>query len=154
MAEPKAYSDTEPDREPTPSQPPSSKPDAAEAEANDGDETETEAGTENGASQATDAGSSQSPAPVRRSGRARAAPVKLQDSLATSEATTAAAAAAATSTGNGSRRNPKRKASEPARQLGFPPSVLLNEALRPLEPADIEEWEGWIELESEPVSWP
>ena len=154
MAESKASSsETEPDREATPPQPPSSQPEITEeAEANDGDETQTEAGTENGASQATEA-NSQSPAPVRRSGRTRAAPLKLQDSLAISEAVAAAAAAAAAST-DGARRNPKRKASEPARQLGFPPSELLNEALRPLEPADIEEWEGWIELESEPVSRP
>jgi hypothetical protein len=28
----------------------------------------------------------------------------------------------------------------------------LDEALRPLTAADVEEWEGWVELESEPVS--
>lgn len=30
---------------------------------------------------------------------------------------------------------------------------MLREALRPLEPKEIEEWEGWAELESEPVSY-
>lgn len=58
----------------------------------------------------------------------------------------------ATGGANGARRNPKRKASEPAKQLSLASSDLLEEALRPLEPAEIEEWEGWIELESEPVS--
>jgi ubiquitin carboxyl-terminal hydrolase L5 len=51
------------------------------------------------------------------------------------------------------RRNPKRKASEPAKRLDGLPSDLLEEALKPLAQAEIEEWEGWIELESEPVSW-
>lgn len=50
------------------------------------------------------------------------------------------------------RRNPKRKASEPVKHLGATPSELLQEALRPLEQKEIEEWEGWIEMESEPVS--
>lgn len=52
------------------------------------------------------------------------------------------------------RRNPKRKAAEAARESIDLPDNLLDEALRPLTPADIEEWEGWVELESEPVSSP
>lgn len=51
-----------------------------------------------------------------------------------------------------SRQNPKRKASEPAKLRNGLPSGLLAEALRPLESEEIEEWEGWVELESEPVS--
>lgn len=50
-----------------------------------------------------------------------------------------------------SRRNPKRKASESTRLLEGLPEDLLSEALRPLEPKEIEEWKGWVELESEPV---
>lgn len=50
-------------------------------------------------------------------------------------------------------RNPKRKASEAANQTTTTlPDKLLDEALAPLTPRDVQEWEGWIELESEPVS--
>ncbi|KAH7157186.1 hypothetical protein EDB81DRAFT_881461 [Dactylonectria macrodidyma] len=49
-------------------------------------------------------------------------------------------------------RNPKRKASEAANQATTaPPDKLLDEALAPLTPKDVQEWEGWIELESEPA---
>jgi ubiquitin carboxyl-terminal hydrolase L5 len=50
------------------------------------------------------------------------------------------------------RRNPKRKASETVLALAKLPDNLLEEALSPLTARDIEEWEGWVELESEPVS--
>lgn len=50
------------------------------------------------------------------------------------------------------RRNPKRKANEPSKLLNDLPADLLSEALKPLEPNEIEEWDGWVELESEPVS--
>ena len=53
-----------------------------------------------------------------------------------------------------SRRNPKRKASESSKHLDGMPADLLQEALRPLDQKEIEEWDGWIELESEPVSPP
>ncbi|KAM5352091.1 hypothetical protein ACJ41O_004814 [Fusarium nematophilum] len=53
------------------------------------------------------------------------------------------------------RRNPKRKASEAASDanqgIGKDSDQLLNEALAPLSSEDIQEWEGWIELESEPA---
>ena len=54
------------------------------------------------------------------------------------------------------RRNPKRKASEVANDVNdinhrISSEELLNEALAPLSQEDIEEWEGWIELESEPA---
>ncbi|KAK5995753.1 Ubiquitin carboxyl-terminal hydrolase 2 [Cladobotryum mycophilum] len=49
------------------------------------------------------------------------------------------------------RRNPKRKASEAASQPPNLPDNLLEEALKPLTSEDIEEWDGWIELESEPA---
>lgn len=52
------------------------------------------------------------------------------------------------------RRNPKRKASEAANQLNDLPDKLLDEALARLSAQEIEEWEGWIELESEPVGFP
>jgi hypothetical protein len=50
-------------------------------------------------------------------------------------------------------RNPKRKASVMANV----PSTrekenLLQDVAKPISPEEIEEWEGWIELESEPVS--
>jgi hypothetical protein len=82
---------------------------------------------------------------VRRSSR-RPAPTKPFDS-----GTQGLGTNAITPMTHGSRRNPKRKASEPAKQLGLLASDFLTEALRPLEPNDLEEWEGWVELESEPV---
>ncbi|KAK7428704.1 hypothetical protein QQZ08_004798 [Neonectria magnoliae] len=48
-------------------------------------------------------------------------------------------------------RNPKRKASEAAKQATQPVDRLLDEALAPLTSRDVEEWQGWIELESEPA---
>lgn len=57
-----------------------------------------------------------------------------------------------TSSPNEPRRNPKRKAAEAATEALNLPDNLLDEALRPLTAADVEEWEGWVELESEPVS--
>lgn len=83
--------------------------------------------------------------PLRRSSRqpATTAAVKTRE---------VSAETASTSSLNEPRRNPKRKAAEAARESINLPDNLLDEALRPLTSADIEEWEGWIELESEPVS--
>ncbi|KAJ6783995.1 hypothetical protein PWT90_06906 [Aphanocladium album] len=50
----------------------------------------------------------------------------------------------------GQRRNSKRKAAAPP-QSHVLPDNLLEEALKPLSSDDIEEWDGWIELESEPA---
>lgn len=54
-----------------------------------------------------------------------------------------------------SRRNPKRAANVAAAQAGkyadALPDDLLTEALRPLSAEEIQAWEGWVELESEPV---
>ncbi|KAM0195578.1 hypothetical protein ACHAPA_007430 [Fusarium lateritium] len=54
---------------------------------------------------------------------------------------------------SGPRRNPKRKAAEAASEVNhvINSDNLLNEALAPLSQEDIEEWKGWIELESEPA---
>ncbi|KAG7417208.1 Ubiquitin carboxyl-terminal hydrolase ubh-4 [Fusarium oxysporum f. sp. rapae] len=54
---------------------------------------------------------------------------------------------------SGPRRNPKRKASEAANELNhrLNSDKLLDEALAPLSLKDVEEWEGWVELESEPA---
>ncbi|PNP84402.1 hypothetical protein FNYG_02031 [Fusarium nygamai] len=54
---------------------------------------------------------------------------------------------------SGPRRNPKRKASEAANELNhrLDSEQLLDEALAPLSLKDVEEWEGWVELESEPA---
>ncbi|KAG8426502.1 hypothetical protein J3459_008069 [Metarhizium acridum] len=49
------------------------------------------------------------------------------------------------------RRNPKRKALENIDSPDVPPRELLEEACSPLTSQEIEEWEGWIELESEPA---
>lgn len=53
------------------------------------------------------------------------------------------------------RRNPKRAAHEAAEHAAKHgaalPDDLLMEALRPLSAREIEAWEGWVELESEPV---
>ncbi|KAK1251448.1 hypothetical protein MKX07_006927 [Trichoderma sp. CBMAI-0711] len=58
---------------------------------------------------------------------------------------------ASTSSPKEPRRNPKRKAAEAATEALDLPDNLLDEALRPLTAADVEEWEGWVELESEPA---
>ncbi|KAF4437071.1 Ubiquitin carboxyl-terminal hydrolase isozyme L5 [Fusarium acutatum] len=54
---------------------------------------------------------------------------------------------------SGLRRNPKRKASEAANELNhrLNSDELLDKALAPLSIKDVEEWEGWVELESEPA---
>ena len=83
-----------------------------------------------------------SPPPPRRSRRLAAKPLKTAD---------------APGTMGEPRRNPKRKASEAANEVNHAISkesgqLLLNEALAPLSQEDIQEWEGWIALESEPVS--
>lgn len=48
------------------------------------------------------------------------------------------------------RRNPKRKAAA-LPQSHVQPDDLLEEALKPLSTEEIELWDGWIEIESEPV---
>jgi ubiquitin carboxyl-terminal hydrolase L5 len=77
-----------------------------------------------------------------------------RQTAATTVAKTREVSAETASTGSLSepRRNPKRKAAEVARESINLPDNLLDEALRPLTPTDIEEWDGWVELESEPVS--
>ena len=55
------------------------------------------------------------------------------------------------------RHNPKRKAAvevSSRNHAEHSTDNLLEEALKPLTAQEIEEWEGWIELESEPVSPP
>lgn len=49
------------------------------------------------------------------------------------------------------RRNPKRKLSETADVADGIPDDPLGEACRPLTPQEIEDWKGWVELESEPA---
>ncbi|KAG5984881.1 hypothetical protein E4U55_002809 [Claviceps digitariae] len=50
------------------------------------------------------------------------------------------------------RRNPKRKASEAARyDCDSEAEDLLGRACSPLTSRDIEDWQGWVELESEPA---
>ncbi|KAF4971981.1 hypothetical protein FZEAL_9699 [Fusarium zealandicum] len=53
------------------------------------------------------------------------------------------------------RRNPKRKASEATndvnQDVNKDSGQLLNEALAPLSLEDVQDWEGWVELESEPA---
>ena len=83
--------------------------------------------------------------PTRRSTR-RIKPTRLSPTV------TKPTPPAPTPTARETRRNPKRKAAEPSKLLPCLPDNLLVEALRPLRPAEIEEWEGWVELESEPVS--
>ena len=52
------------------------------------------------------------------------------------------------------RRNPKRDAAEMVEpQTTDPPGheELLDDALAPMKAEELEEWDGWVELESEPV---
>lgn len=83
--------------------------------------------------------------PLRRSSR-RAATIAVKAPEAPIETSS-------TSSLNERRRNPKRKAAEAATESLNLPEDMLDEALAPLTSADIEEWEGWVELESEPVSY-
>lgn len=46
------------------------------------------------------------------------------------------------------RRNPKRKAAPVDYEL---PDELLGTTMQPSEPAELDEWEGWIEVESDPA---
>jgi len=46
------------------------------------------------------------------------------------------------------RRNPKRKAAPEVFDL---PDDLLDKALAPMGPEELDEWEGWVELESDPA---
>ena len=55
------------------------------------------------------------------------------------------------------RRNPKRTASamaSPRAVKEFDHEDILDETLKPIEAEELEEWTGWIELESEPVRHP
>lgn len=61
-----------------------------------------------------------------------------------------------------SRRNPKRKATEAATAATAAVAsreardykMLLREALAPIATDELQEWEGWCEVESEPVCFP
>lgn len=90
--------------------------------------------------------------PLRRSSRRSHRPVRLSNELFSAPPARKKRLASSKIMTEPSRQNPKRKASEPARRANGLPSDLLSEALRPLESSEIEEWDGWIELESEPVS--
>lgn len=81
--------------------------------------------------------------PLRRSSR-RAVSIAVKAPEASIETSS-------TSSLNERRRNPKRKAAEAATESLNLPENMLDEALRPLTTTDIEEWEGWVELESEPA---
>ncbi|KAM0261318.1 hypothetical protein ACHAQJ_002349 [Trichoderma viride] len=85
---------------------------------------------------------------LRRSSRRTAATIVVKTRDKTREVS---AEASSTSSLSEPRRNPKRKAAEAARESLNLPHNLLDEALRPLTSTDIEEWEGWVELESEPA---
>ncbi|KAM0511564.1 hypothetical protein ACHAPE_009714 [Trichoderma viride] len=90
-------------------------------------------------------GDNESPeTPLRRSSRQTLA-------SAVDKTREASAETASTSSLSEPRRNTKRKAVEVARESINLPDNLLDEALRPLTLTDIEEWEGWVELESEPA---
>lgn len=49
------------------------------------------------------------------------------------------------------RQTRKRKIIEGGQILDPPLDNLIDETLRPLSAEDIQDWEGWVELESEPV---
>ena len=48
------------------------------------------------------------------------------------------------------RRNPRRR---PAPEVFPVPDDVLEAALAPIQTAELEDWEGWIELESDPSSF-
>jgi hypothetical protein len=90
------------------------------------------------------------PQPLRRSGRQPVKPKRLDSSDSAYESPSKKSKVPNTSPGR--RRNPKRKVSQQCELVGHLPANLLEEALKPLDTNDIEEWEGWVELESDPVS--
>lgn len=90
------------------------------------------------------------PQPLRRSGRQPVKPKRLNSPDEAYESPSKKSTVSNTSPGR--RRNPKRKVSQQCELVGHLPANLLEEALKPLDTNDIEEWEGWVELESDPVS--
>uniref|UniRef100_A0A8H7NIG0 Ubiquitin carboxyl-terminal hydrolase n=1 Tax=Bionectria ochroleuca TaxID=29856 RepID=A0A8H7NIG0_BIOOC len=89
------------------------------------------------------------PQPLRRSGRQPVKPKRLDSSDSAYESPSKKSKVPNTSPGR--RRNPKRKVSQQCELVGHLPANLLEEALKPLDTNDIEEWEGWVELESDPA---
>jgi ubiquitin carboxyl-terminal hydrolase L5 len=93
------------------------------------------------------------PPTVRRSGRARRPPANFtekgnannQDEIQTSPTFAKSVQKGAAEE---QRRNPKRKAAPEVFDL---PDDLLDKALAPMEPDELDEWEAWVELESDPA---
>jgi ubiquitin carboxyl-terminal hydrolase L5 len=91
-----------------------------------------------------------SPATVRRSDRARKPPpVKLSAGTPDDDGTllTPTLAKSVKSTSDETRRNLKRKAAPEAFEV---PDNLLDEALAPMQPGELEDWDSWVEIESDP----
>lgn len=91
------------------------------------------------------------PTTLRRSGRARRpGNIKLTevaddaDELAASPTYAKSVKAAADET----RRNPKRRA---APEIFDIPEEILEEALKPMADGEVEDWQGWVEFESDPA---
>lgn len=97
------------------------------------------------------------PPAVRRSGRARRPPASLITDLTdkanardetSASPTVAKSAHKSAAEDQGYRRNAKRKA---APEIFDVPDDLLDKALAPMEPDELDEWEAWVELESDPA---
>lgn len=108
----------------------------------------------NGTSQSEDKSSSPPPAPRRSTRRVvKPKPFDSNADFVPAAADSITGAKSSASTNGKKRANPKRKAagSSLARRPTVPDADLLEEALRPLLQSEIDDWEGWVELESEPV---
>ena len=93
---------------------------------------------------------------LRRSGRARKRPASFdhqeQDDEPGKEAPSGGPPQKkAAKLVNTTRRNPQRKAAVEAAQAFGVPDNLLEQALAPLADKDRQQWQGWTDLESEPV---
>lgn len=93
----------------------------------------------------------EAPPTVRRSGRARRPPPILteqsngQDSIKSSPTLSKSVQRGGV---DEQRRNPKRKAAPEVFDL---PNDLLDKALAPMSPTELDEWDAWVELESDPA---
>ncbi|OIW26380.1 cysteine proteinase [Coniochaeta ligniaria NRRL 30616] len=92
------------------------------------------------------------PPTVRRSGRARRPPaIQLGENSNSKDEIKSSptfAKSVQKSTADEQRRNPKRKAAPEVFDL---PDDLLDKALAPMEPNELDKWKAWVELESDPA---
>ncbi|KAB5526290.1 ubiquitin carboxyl-terminal hydrolase, family 1, partial [Coniochaeta sp. 2T2.1] len=88
------------------------------------------------------------PATVRRSGRARKAPTKILPGERDNDRDDKSPTYAKSVAKDEQRRNVKRKA---APEVFDVPDDIIDKALSPMQPDELDEWDAWVELESDPA---